>query len=174
MNRRDELAIAREFRRLSKVTDDLDRRVAAMILTGKVYDVDGDRVRIEILPADSRTGKPFLSPWVQVQEAAGQSGSHMPVKKGDPMRLMNPNGDLGPQSLAVRDGYTDAARNPTDKPQEEMVFANDGPVRLRGSKIILEGEIHLGGEGGQRVHRIGDLDNDGDAAVGGASKVYAL
>lgn len=174
MNRRDELIIAREFRNLYKVADDLDRRMASMMLSGKVKAVKGDLVQLEILPEDSRTGKPFLSPWVQVQEAAGQSGSHLPVRVGDPMRLLSPNGELGPQSLAVRDGYTDAAKNPTDKPQEEMIFANDGPMRLRASKIVLEGEIHLGGDGGKRVHRIGDSDDDGDVAVTGAAKVYAL
>ncbi|TAA54819.1 phage baseplate assembly protein V [Shinella sp. JR1-6] len=174
MNRRDQLIIAREFRTLYKVADDLDRRMASMFLSGTVKEVKGNLVQLEILPEDSRTGKPFLSPWVKAQEAAGQSGSHLPVKVGDPMRLISPNGEIGSQSLAVRDGYTDAAKNPTDKPQEEMIFANDGPVRLRGSKIILEGEIHLGGEGGKAVHRIGDADSDGDTAVGGATKVYAL
>lgn len=47
-------------------------------------------------------------------------------------------------------------------------------IRLVAPKIVLEGEIHLGGDGGQLVHRKGDLDSDGDAAVGSASKVYAL
>ncbi len=174
MSNRDARAIAREFQRLHKVVDDQDRRMASMFLSGKVAEVEGDRVRLEILPVDGRTGKPFLSPWVQVQEAAGQSGTHFPVKKGDPMRLMSPNGELGPQSLAVRDGYTADAANPSDKPQNEMVLANDGPLRVRASKIILDGEVHLGGEGGKAVHRVDDLDNDGDAAVGGASRVFAL
>lgn len=174
MNRRDQLIIAREFRTLYKVADDLDRRMASMMLSGNVKEVKGNLVQLEILPEDSRTGKPFLSPWVQVQEAAGQSGSHLPVKVGDPMRLMSPNGEIGPQSLAVRDGYTNDAKNPTDKPQEEMIFANDGPIRLRGSPIILEGEVHLGGDGGKPVHRIGDRDSDGDVAVDGATKVFAL
>ncbi|MCT7668186.1 phage baseplate protein [Shinella kummerowiae] len=174
MASRDARAIAREFQRLHKLSDDLDRRMASMMLSGQVAEIDGDRVRLEILPEDSRTGKPFLSPWVQVQEAAGQTGTHFPVKKGDPMRLMSPNGELGPQSLAVRDGYTADAANPTDKKQTEMILANDGPIRLRGAKIILEGEVHLGGEGGEKVHRIGDVDSDGDTASTGASRVFAL
>ena len=47
-------------------------------------------------------------------------------------------------------------------------------VRLKAAKIVLEGEVHLGGDGGQLVHRKGDVDSDGDAAVGSASKVYAV
>lgn len=43
------------------------------------------------------------------------------------------------------------------------------------SKIILESpEVHLGAEGGQLVHRKGDEDSDGDAAVGSATKVFAV
>lgn len=174
MNNRDAMAIAREFHRLHKISDDLDRRMASTLLSGKVVEIDGDRVRLEIFPIDGRTGKAFLSPWAQVQEAAGQSGTHFPVKVGDPLRLLSPNGELGPQSLAIRDGYTDSAQNPTDKKQEEMVIAHDGPVRLRGSKIVLEGEIHLGGEGGKEVHRKGDIDSDGDQAVQGSNRVFAL
>lgn len=174
MDNRDALAIAREFHRLNKVADDLDRRLASSLLSGKVAVIDGNRVRLEIQPVDGRTGKPFLSPWVQVQEAAGRSGTHFPVAIGDPMRLMSPNGELGPQSLAIRDGYTAAAGNPTDKSQQEMALAHDGPIRIRGSKIILEGEIHLGGEGGKEVHRRGDRDSDGDVAAEGSIRVFAV
>lgn len=43
------------------------------------------------------------------------------------------------------------------------------------AKIVLEApEVHLGAEGGQLVHRKGDVDSDGDAAVGSATKVYAV
>lgn len=174
MASRDARTIAREFQRLHKLSDDLDRRMASMMLSGKVAEIDGDRVRLEVLPTDSRTGKPFLSPWVQVQEAAGQTGTHFPVKKGDPMRLMSPNGELGPQSLAVRDGYTADAANPSEEKQKQLVIGNDGPVLIKGSVIILDGEVHLGGKGGKAVHRIDDVDSGGDIATTGASRVYAL
>lgn len=140
MDRREARAIAREFRSLYKVADDLDRRLAAMVMTGKVAEIDGDRVRLEILPTDGRTGKAFLSPWVQVQEAAGQTGTHFPVKVGDPMRLMSPNGELGSQSLAIRDGYTADASNPAGNKQGELVIAHDGPIRIKGSSIVLQAD----------------------------------
>ena len=140
MNDRDARAIAREFRRSDKRFDDLERRMASMILSGKIAAVDGDRVRVELEPANAKTGKPFLSPWVQMQEAAGQTGTHFPVKKGDPVRLLSPNGELGPASLAVRDGYTSDAANPTDQKQNELVIAHAGPVRIKGSAIVFEAE----------------------------------
>lgn len=47
-------------------------------------------------------------------------------------------------------------------------------ITMANGKIILKGEIHLGDDGGQLVHRKGDVDSDNDAAVGSASKVYAV
>jgi len=47
-------------------------------------------------------------------------------------------------------------------------------VKIQAVKIILEGDVHLGGEGGQLVHRKGDADNMGDIAEGSATKVYAV
>lgn len=138
MDRHEVNLVTREFRQIFKSIDDLERRVAATVLNGKVKEIDGDRVRLEILPQDSRTGKPFLSPWVQVQEAAGATGSHTPVAVGDPMRLLSPNGELGPQSLAIRDGYTSDKPNPTDKKQQQLVLAHGGcEIRMGNGKIEL-------------------------------------
>lgn len=174
MDRRDAKLIAHEFRDLRKQVDDLDRRLATTILNGKAAEVDGDRVRLELAPADTRTGKKFLSPWVQLQEAAGQTGTHFPVKVGDPLRLLSPNGEIGPQSLAIRDGYTDDKANPTDKKQNELAIAHDGPIVFRGTEIVFDGVVYLGGKGGQPVHRVGDFDDGGDKAVDGATRVFAV
>ena len=70
--------IVREFRGIYKNIDDLNRRLVASQMTGRVAEIDGSRVRLE-LAAVGANGKPFLSPWVQVQEAAGATGTNMPV-----------------------------------------------------------------------------------------------
>ena len=142
MDRHEVSLVAREFREIRKTLDDLDRRQAATLMSGKVAAIDGNRIRLEILPTDGRTGKPFLSPWVQLQEAAGATSSHFPVAIGDPMRLLSPNGELGPQSLAVRDGYTAEKANPTDEKQQKLVLAFGGAeLRMGGGKIELVAEV---------------------------------
>jgi hypothetical protein len=165
---RDARIVTREMRRLYKQIDDLDRRMASMVLAGPVAAIDGDRIRIELLPQDSRTGKPFLSPWVQVQEAAsadGASATHFPVKIGDPMRLFSPNGELGSFSFAVRDSYTSSAANPTDKKQQALVIRHGGcsmvfdgdEIKLLSGKVTHNGanigdtHIHDGVERGGAV-----------------------
>ncbi|MEC9247319.1 MAG: phage baseplate protein [Pseudomonadota bacterium] len=137
MDRRDLRILAGEFRHIYKAIDDLQRRHAAAHMTGKVAEIEGDRVRLELLPPDGRTGKPFLSPWVQVQEAAGSTGSHFPVAIGDPLRLFSPNGELGPQSIAIRDSYTEDAQNPAE--DGEFVQAHGiCAIRFKGDEAILE------------------------------------
>lgn len=48
-------------------------------------------------------------------------------------------------------------------------------IKMADGKIVLEGEIHLGADGGKRVGMIGTLDARGDALVegGSATKVFA-
>lgn len=128
---------AREFRAIWKAIDDTNRRLAASHMAGRVVAVDGDRVRLELLPPDGRTGKPFLSPWVQVQEMAGDVSSHFPVKEGDPMRLLSPHGELGPQSIAVRDGYTEDRPNPS--PEHDLVIRHAGnELRLSAQGVLIK------------------------------------
>ena len=87
-------AISRELRNLYKEVDGLHRRLAASHMSGRVVEIKGDKVRLELMPPDSRTGKPFLSPWVQVQESAGDGvggySTHVPVAIGETMRLLSP------------------------------------------------------------------------------------
>ncbi len=132
--------LAQELRGLWKAVDDNQRRTAATMMPGQIAEIDGNRVRIELGPLDSRTGKKFLSPWVQLQDAAGGTASHTPVQVGDPMRLLSPNGELGPHSLAIRDSHTDDAPNPTDDNQE-LVLAHAGcTLRMRDGALVLEQE----------------------------------
>lgn len=42
------------------------------------------------------------------------------------------------------------------------------------STLVQSPDINLGGEGGQLLHRKGDVDSDGDAAVGSAATVKAV
>lgn len=136
----DQHQLVEELRSIYKTLDDVQRRQAAMVMNGKVAAIDGDRIRLELMPHDGRTGKAFLSPWVQVQEAAGSTGSHFPVAIGDPMRLISPNGELGSQSLAIRDGYTRDAKNPAK--DDEFVLAHGGcALRFKDGEIHLEAKV---------------------------------
>lgn len=163
---------------LSERIEDLSRRQAAMFLSGKVAEVDGNKVRLELGEEDQRTGKKFLSPWVQIQDAAGATGTHFPVKEGDPMRLMSPNGELGAMSLAIRDSHTDENPNPADKNTDLVIAYGGGKLLMQEGKLILSAggtSVELSGgkitvQSGELIHNnknIGDTHIH-DGVLGGA------
>jgi len=170
MDRRDHIILTRELRSIYKSIDDMGRRLAASHMTGKVAEIDGNRIRVELLP-EGANGQPFLSPWVQAQEAAGGTATHFPWAVGDPVRLFSPQGELGPQSIAIRDSYTDGAPAPTDDEQELVVTygggtirMKDGEMRLSADAIWLEGDIRIKGavaiEGGGLTHNGKNVGGD--------------
>lgn len=180
----------REIRTLYKQIAALNRRVAGAHLQGKVAEIKGNKVRLEILPEDSRTGKPFLSPWVQVQESAGnESGgysTHIPIVEGQKMRLLSPSGEMGPHSVAIRDSYTNDNPQPTEEQQqlvirhggasitmngdEIVISVGDSAVRISAAEILTTAKTRLN-NGNRKAHYVGGKDTAGDTAIDGA-EVY--
>lgn len=165
----DTRRIVRYVRGLAKQVDDLDRRMMASQMTGRVAEVDGNRVRLQ-LADQGAGGKPFLSPWVNLQEAAGATGSNMPVSVGDPMRLLSPNGEIGSQSLAIRDSHTDDAQNPASKPEELALTYGGGAIRMSGDGVVIShgsASITLSGD---TIHALSALLKHNDRNVGDTHK----
>ncbi|HOV03866.1 MAG TPA: hypothetical protein PLG99_05615 [Kaistiaceae bacterium] len=132
------------FRDLHTRIEDLDRRLAASQITGDVAAVAGKKVRLKLLDCPV-LGKPMLSPWVQVQEQAGggQGGvsTAAPIRIGETMRLFSPSGEIGPASLAIRDGYTDRSPRPTERDDEYVVAvgpAGEAKLKMREGRVSLE------------------------------------
>ncbi|MBB4302352.1 hypothetical protein GGD81_001379 [Rhodobium orientis] len=184
------------FRDMYKRFEDLDRRLASVIVNGRVAEVrwQGDRqeIRMEIAPLDPRTGKKTLSPWVQVQDLAGAGGgefsSSVPVAVNEPMRLLSPSGEVGPGSIAIRDSHDDDNPNPATDHSEAVLRKGDTTVGIKGDRHRIETPAHLvksdrvdlGDEGGPKVARVGDLVHvqSGSSAgywpiVSGSEKVRA-
>jgi len=172
--------VTRAIMNLSSRIEDVSRRQAAMIRSGKVAVIDGNRVRLELGPADEITGKPFLSPWVQLQDAAGATGTHFPVKVGDPMRLLSPNGEIGSASLAVRDSHTKDAPNPAEQNSDFVIAYGGGSIVMRDGEVILSGggasvrlsenQIWLlSGELFHNEKNVGDTHKHGGVKPGGSN-----
>jgi phage baseplate assembly protein V len=163
---------------------ELDRRLAGMERPGKVAEVDpvAGTARVE-LGRDPVTGAPFLSPPLRWAEAGmGGIKTHTPPTVGEQVVVRSPSGDIADGYIAQSVPTTDNKR-PSDKGDEHVltkiggtsIVAKDGRVHIKADKIVLEGNVYLGGENGAKlVHRKGDADSDGDVAVGSASKVFAV
>lgn len=168
--------VADIYRRLAES----ERRARNRKRTGKVAEVDTKKglARVEL---SSQDGKTFLSGWLPWKEiASGGIKSHIPPTVGEQVDVVSENGDL---SDGVIDMSTPSNANPRPHDGAEAVITkgnsriviSDDEVTISAGEIVLEGTVYLGGKGGaQLVHRKGDKDSDGDAAVESASKVYAL
>ncbi|SOC26825.1 phage baseplate protein [Stappia indica] len=184
--------VAIELRTLRRQLHQLSGRLARHTLMGKVHpgsqDLQARTVQLELGIDDD--GAPILSPPVRWQEpGAGRLKVHAVPADNEQMMLHSPSGTIGTASLAVWATYDDDNGPPSDKDDEAVwTFGDDVRVELRGNdarvkapKVVVESDdVHLGGEGGERVARIGDKVNVslGSSAglwpiVEGSSKVRA-
>ena len=92
------------------------------------------------------------------------------------MRLLSPNGEIGSQSLAIRDGYTQDHPNPTDKKQRELTLVYGG-CELRMSdgvlKLVAADKVHV--QSGHLIHNdrnVGDTHKHGGVEPAKAPPLY--
>ncbi|MCO5153379.1 MULTISPECIES: phage baseplate assembly protein V [unclassified Shinella] len=148
--------------------------------TGRIVEGPDDqgRYRVEVAKPN---GKPFLSRWSKPRTlAAGGAKIDVVFSVGEQVDLVSESGDLT-DAVIEMSTYSDqyARENAGNVPLHikiggTVIQAGGESVVITASKIVLDGEVHLGGEGGKLLHRKGDLDSDGDAAEGSATRVYAV
>lgn len=134
--------VYKEIRELRKEINDLKSRLARSHMTGKVVEVDNNKVRLELLPPDG--GDKFYSPWIRVQEEGGDGkggySSYTQAVVGQNMRLMSPSGEISAASLAIQDGHTDD--NPSPGEGVKKVFKHGNATITMSSAGI---ELKVGG-----------------------------
>lgn len=160
---------------------ELERRVQNKKRMGTIAEVDAAKGLARVKLSEGPDGKPFLSPWVPWKmPAMGATKINIPPSVGQQVDVVSESGDLA-------DGVIDNALRSNDNPLPDAqpgesvittgstkIYFGPDAVRIESPTILLKGVVHLGDEGGQLLHRKGDTDSDGDAAVGSATKVYAV
>lgn len=137
-------------------------------------------------------------PWAEVgaPRDGGNGTTWRPPKPGQQMLCLTPSGKLG-QGILIPAAFSNDCAAPSQSADEHVetignarttmkdgshklevggasVEVTPGKITVKAAEIVLEGNVHLGGEGGQLVHRKGDVDSGGDVAVGAATKVFAV
>lgn len=137
--------------RLVRVAYDGDERDAMLIDFGGIVNAPIKGSMMLIIPADGDEGKLYAIAYAPPKDRIDQN------KPGENrIRNLKTNAQIEQND----DGTTN--------------ITSPGKITIEAPEIVLKGDVHLGDEGGQLVHRKGDVDDDGDAAVGSASKVYAV
>lgn len=183
--------IAEQFRALRKENADLGRKLASVVMVGKVVEHQGDKMRLEFDEKDPATGKPFRSPLVRrgASSGAGASGHKERNRPaiGERMLLLSPGGEIGAHSRAYPYGPTDDNAEPSGDADFARVFSEgnarfaikDGMIRVTvGGKgfELTAAQLQMIGvfkaDGGSRpAHYVGGLDDAGDTAVDGNSNI---
>jgi len=161
--------------------EESERRLTNVVRPGRVAQVDAQKGLVKLAYAKDENGVDVVSPWLRWQERAGGIKTWAPPSVGEQVLMFSPSGDISGHSWALLGGYSQANPQPHDKGGEYKMTIGDTSILVTGDKItisaatiVFDGTVHLGGEGGELVHRKGDKDSDGDTAVGSASKVYAV
>ncbi|TCN31628.1 phage baseplate assembly protein gpV [Shinella granuli] len=159
---------------------DTERRNNNRRRTGTIAEGPDDkgRYRVEL---SRQGGVPYLSPWIRARTVgAGAVKMDVIYAVGEQVDVVSESGDLTDARIDFGTYSDDNARENGEnvplrlKVGDSVIEVSGGGITLKASKIVLDGEVHLGGEGGQLLHRKGDADSDGDTAVGSASRVYAV
>ena len=121
-------------------------------------------------------GEPYLSPWYPHPESGGATSTWAPLSKGQIVGLINPGGDAR-QGVLLRGGFSDANPAPSESLDENMF--SFGGVKLTigaggtlvidapGKVVVNSPHVELGGEGGKKVARVGDLVEVGSGSSAG-------
>jgi phage baseplate assembly protein gpV len=159
---------------------DLERRISALMRHGTVQEVDPAKALVRLSYGTGSDGQPFLSPWVPYAQIAGALKVHTPPSVGQQMTTVSPNGDFQ-QAVALPMHWSNQNESPSSAGDEHVltfggftITLTSDKLTVSGPQIVLDGDVDLGGEGGQLVHRKGDKDSDNDTAVGSASRVRAI
>lgn len=161
---------------------EVERRLRNRKRKGTIAEVgEGENAGKYRVKLSEQDGKPFLTDWIRSRViAAGSAKIDVPRRVNEQVDVISENGDLTDAEIDLSSYSEENPRENTDNVPVHIkvgdaVFAMSGDeIRLVAGKIILDAEVHLGGEGGALLHRKGDVDNDGDIAVGSASRVYAV
>lgn len=179
--------IAEEFRQLRRENAEAKRRLASMMMVGRVIENEGDKTRLEFDAKDPATGKPFRSPLVRLGNSSGAGGSGHKERNrpaiGETMLLLSPNGEIGAHSRAYPYGPTDDNPEPSGDDDAARILENgnarivmkNGMIRVTvGGKgfELTEAQLQMLGifkaDGGSRpAHYVGGVDDAGDTAVDG-------
>lgn len=132
------------------VRSEVARQMEQLIVRTTIADVDLDAKRIKVKVGEGESG------WV---EFSGSKSSWAAPKKGAPIIMLNPCGDID-QGVALDGGYSDEHPSPSsddnawvEERGSSRVTIKDGEIIVKANKVtvdasvaIIKGRVLLGGE----------------------------
>ena len=160
--------MASEFRTLHRKIQKLDRRLATTLMPGKVKpgSQDLEKRTVQLILGKDAQGDDVLSPPVRwQQQGAGTLKIHAVPADNEQMMLTSQSGTIGAGSSAQWATYDQDHAPPSDKDTEAVIEFASGArwtIQQNGHRLAADNvhvdakNVTLGGEGGQKVARVGD------------------
>ena len=169
-----------EFEDLLRRIPEIERRMRNIVRYGVVEEVDAKKGLVKMKDDGGGDGQTYVSDWRPWAEVGGGIKTWRPPTKGQQVVMFSPSGNLA-DGIVFNAAFSDQNPQPSENGDEVVetigstrLTMKDGSVTLKADKIVLDGKVHLGGEGGKQVHRKDDVDSDGDVAVTHATNVWAV
>lgn len=135
-----------ELRRQAAQINAAERRLAQMLISGKVGPVDTEKRRLRLVLGKNAKGEPVLSPWLRWQEAGvGALSIHSQPEEGEQMLMVSMSGTIGEGSIAIPASFDRDHQSPSDASDTSVFKRKAGPIRIEAEDIYLVGNVRTGG-----------------------------
>lgn len=142
---------------------ELERRNRNRRRKGTIAEVSDDKSKYRVKLSE-QAGKPYLTTWIKARTlAAGGVKVDVLYSVGEQVDVVSENGDMTDAQIDFSTYSDDNARENSDTPfhikiGDTVIEASAGQAKITSPKVIVESpNVQLGGDGGKRVARIGDL-----------------
>lgn len=140
--------VALELRRQAARVEAAERRMAMMVISGKVGPVDPDTRRLRLKLAKNAKGEDVLGPWIRWQEAGvGALSIHSEPAEGEQMLMLSMSGTVGAGSIAVPAAFDQDNPSPSNASDATVMKRNAGKFHLVASDgFLFEGPVEIKGD----------------------------
>lgn len=142
---------------------ELERRNRNRRRKGKIAEISDDKSKYRV-ELSQQGEKPFLTPWIKARTlSAGGVKIDVLYSVGEQVDVVSESGDLADAQIDFSTYSDENARENSDTPLHikigsTVIEATGDRAKVTADTVVVQSSnVQLGGEGGKKVARIGDL-----------------
>ena len=130
--------VALELRRQIARLEAAERRMAMMLIPGKVGPVDPERRRLRLKLGKNSKGEDVLGPWTRWQEAGvGNLSTHSEPGADEQMMLISLSGTVGAGSIALPATFDQDHSAPSTASDLTMFARGQTQIEMKGDQLVF-------------------------------------
>ncbi|CAH0339574.1 phage baseplate protein [Rhizobium sp. CECT 9324] len=130
--------VSRELSRQAARIEAAERRLAMMVMSGKVGPVSADRRRLRLKLGTNSKGEDVLGPWIRWQEAGvGALSIHSEPEEGEQMIMVSMSGTIGAGSIAVPGSFDQDHAAPSTSSDTTFIARGNTRIEMKDGQLVL-------------------------------------